>query len=108
MVCIGKNIANCSKTPNFSLAYARCAHAVPGRPHMQFFFHPPSHPLPLKDAAGHLVLQLSQCAGKCTPDPSSTFIAHPASAKESCSHIAYPLIVWSDQTSHSASLNLGW
>ena len=33
MVCIGKNIANCSNTPNFFLSCARCARPVHTRPH---------------------------------------------------------------------------
>ena len=32
MVCVGKNIANCPETPNFSL-HARVVRAVPTRPH---------------------------------------------------------------------------
>ena len=34
MVCIGKNIPNCSKKPNFFLPCARCAGAVHTHPHM--------------------------------------------------------------------------
>ena len=29
MVCISKNIASCSKTPNFSMSSARCADTSP-------------------------------------------------------------------------------